>query len=59
MGAISVFSLATFDTEFVPACKGDLFLLRTDGLLEVTNSENANSASREMRPFFLRRTTDR
>ena len=34
---VGMFPSATFITEFVPVCKDDLFLLCTDGLLEVTN----------------------
>lgn len=38
---VGMFPSVTFATEFVPACKGDVFLLCTDGLLEVTNKKNA------------------
>lgn len=34
---VGMFPSATFTSEVVPACNDDLFLLCTDGLLEVTN----------------------
>lgn len=38
---VGMFSPATFDSQFVSVGKHDLFLLCTDGLLEVTNKQNA------------------
>ena len=38
---VGLFSPKAFSAEFVPVCKGALFLLCTDGLLEVTNKANA------------------
>jgi len=49
---VAMFSSATFDSGFVPACKGDLFLLSTDGLLEVTNKENAEFGVEGMKAFL-------
>jgi len=49
---VGMLSSATFETEFVPACKGDLFLLCTDGLLEVTNKENAEFGIEGMKAFL-------
>ena len=38
---LGLFPSKTFSTDFVPVSKGGLFLLCTDGLLEVTNKANA------------------
>lgn len=38
---LGLFSPQAFSTDVVTACKGALFLLCTDGLLEVTNKANA------------------
>ncbi len=38
---VGLFSPSEFAADFVSACKGDLFLLFTDGLLEVTNKAGA------------------
>jgi hypothetical protein len=38
---VGLFSPTAFSARFVPLCKGDMFLLCTDGLLEVTNKANA------------------
>ena len=38
---IGLFSPQTFSADVVTVCKGSLFLLCTDGLLEVTNKANA------------------
>ncbi len=38
---VGMFSPATFDSQFIALGKRDLFLLCTDGLLEVTNKQHA------------------
>lgn len=38
---VGMFSPVTFDSQFVPVAQRSLFLLCTDGLLEVTNKQNA------------------
>jgi serine phosphatase RsbU (regulator of sigma subunit) len=38
---VGMFSPATFDSQFVPVGERDLFLLCTDGLLEVSNNGDA------------------
>ena len=46
---VGMFSPATFDSQFVPVGKHDLFLLCTDGLLEVTNKQNAEFGIERMK----------
>jgi prepilin signal peptidase PulO-like enzyme (type II secretory pathway) len=46
---LGLFSPMAFSTDVVTACKGALFLLCTDGLLEVTNKANAEFGTEGMK----------
>jgi Stage II sporulation protein E (SpoIIE) len=49
---VGMFSPATFDSQFVPVGKRDLFLLCTDGLLEVTNKQNTEFGMEGMKAIL-------
>ena len=46
---LGLFSPMAFSTDVVTACKGALFLLCTDGLLEITNKANAEFGTEGMK----------